>query len=122
MWGELQERAYAALKQAVIRKPILMVPDVNREFVLRTYASVIGLGTTLLENRDGHILPVAYASRKLPDKEESYSVMERECLGIVWGLKKFALHLYGKLFTLLTDHRTLEFLKVSKFDNPRIMR
>ena len=48
--------------------------------------------------------------------------MERECLGIVWGIKKFALYLYGKQFMLQTDHPTLEFLKVSKFDNPRIMR
>ena len=82
----------------------------------------IGLGATLLQNRDGHIFPVAYASRKLLDREKRYSVMERECLGIVWGIKKFALYLYGKQFTLQTDHRPLEFLKVSKFDNPRIMR
>ena len=104
MWGEPQERAYAALKKAVISKPILVLPDVNKEFVLRTDASDIGLGATLLQNRDGHIFPVAYASRKLLDREKRYSVMERECLGIVWGIKKFALYLYGKQFTLQTDH------------------
>ena len=122
VWREPQERAYAALKKAVISKPILVLPDVNKEFVLRTDASDIGLGATLLQNRDGHIFPVAYASRKLLDREKRYSVMERECLGSVWGIKKFALYLYGKQFTLQTDHRPLEFLKVSKFDNPRIMR
>ena len=122
VWGESQERAYTALKKSVISKPILMLPDVNKEFVLRTDASDIGLGATLLQNRDGHIFPVAYASRKLLDREKRYSVMERECLGIVWGIKKFALYLYGKQFTLQTDHRPLEFLKVSKFDNHRIMR
>ena len=122
MWGEPQERAYAALKKAVISRLILVLPDVNKEFVLRTDASDIGLGATLLQNRDGHIFPVAYASRKLLDREKRYFVMERECLGIVWGIKKFALYLYGKQFTLQTDHRPLEFLNVSKFDNPRIMR
>ncbi|RUS72103.1 hypothetical protein EGW08_020129 [Elysia chlorotica] len=91
VWGEPQERAYATLKKAVISKPILVLPDVNKEFVLRTDASDIGLGATLLQNRDGHIFPVAYASRKLLDREKKYSVMERECLGIVWGIKKFAL-------------------------------
>ena len=119
VWGEPQERAFAALKKAVISKPILVLPDVNK---LRTDASDIGLGATLLQNRDGHIFPVAYASRKLLDREKRYSVMERECLGIVWGIKKFALYLYGKQFTLQTYHRPLEFLKVSKYDNPRIMR
>ncbi|RUS77523.1 hypothetical protein EGW08_014707 [Elysia chlorotica] len=121
-WGEPQERAYATLKKAVISKPILVLPDVNKEFVLRTDASDIGLGATLLQNRDGHIFHVAYASRKLLYREKRYSEMERECLGIVWGIKKFALYLYGKQFTLQTDHRPLEFLKISKFDNPRIMR
>ena len=47
VWGEPQERAYAALKQAVIRKPILMLPDVNTEFVVRRDPSDIGLGATL---------------------------------------------------------------------------
>ena len=47
--------------------------------------------------------------------------MERERLEIVWGIKKFALYLYGKQFKLQTNHRPLEFLKVSEFDNPRIM-
>ena len=122
VWGKPQGRAYAALKKAVISKPILVLPDVHKEFILRTDASDIGLGATLLQNRDGHIFPVAYTSRKLLEWEKRYSVMERECLGIVWGIKKFALYLYGKQFTLQTDHRPLEFLKVSKFDNPRIMR
>ena len=54
-WEELQERAYAALKHTVISKPILMLPDINKEFVLRTDASDIWLGATLLQNRDGHI-------------------------------------------------------------------
>ena len=112
---------YAALKKAVISKSILVLPDVNKEFVLRTDAFDIGLDPTLLQNRDGYIFPVAYASRKLLDREKRYSVMERECLGIVWGIKKFALCIYDKQFTLQIDHRPLEFLKVPKFDNPRIM-
>ena len=43
VWGEPRERAYAVLKKAVISKPILMLPDVNKEFILRTDASDIGL-------------------------------------------------------------------------------
>ena len=48
--------------------------------------------------------------------------MDRECLGILWGIKKFAMYLYGKQFTLQTDHRPLQFLSASKFVNPRIVR
>ena len=113
VWGKSQERAYGALEKDVISKAILLLPDVNKEFVLRTDASDIRLGATLLQNKDGHIFPVAYASRKLLDREKRYSVMEIECIGIAWGITKFALHLYGKQFTLQTDHRPLEFVKLS---------
>ena len=66
--------------------------------------------------------PVAYASRKLLDRERRYFVMDRECLWIVWVIKKFAMYLYGKQFTLQTDHRPLQFLSASTFESPCIMR
>ena len=49
-------------------------------------------------------------------------MMDRECLGIVWGIKSFAMYLFGKMFTFQTDHRPLELLSASKFESPRIMQ
>ena len=34
----------------------------------------------------------------------NYSVIERECLAIIFVVKKFQLYLYGKEFVLNTDH------------------
>jgi hypothetical protein len=99
-----------------------MLPDTEDVFILRTDASDIGLGATLLQEKDSKLFPVAFASRKLLDREKRYSLMERECLGIVWRIKKFAMYLYGKEFILQTDHRPLQFLNASKFESPRIMR
>ena len=67
-----------------------MLPNVDEQFILHTDASGVVLGATFLQHRDGQIFPVAYASRKLLDRERRYCVMDRECLGIVWGIKKFA--------------------------------
>ena len=121
VWGEPQERFYHTLKHAIVSKPVLMLPNIDEEFILRTDASDVGLGATLLQDRDGQIFPVTYARRKLLDRERRYSVIDRECLGIDWGIKKFAMNLYGKWFTLQTDHRSLQFSSASKFENPRIM-
>ena len=62
-----------------------MCPNVDEKFILPTDASDVGLGATLLQHRDSQIFPVAYASRKLLDRERRYCVMDRECLGIVLG-------------------------------------
>ena len=45
-----------------------MHPDVNKKFVMRTDASAIGLGATLLQNKVGYF--VAYTSRKLLVREK----------------------------------------------------
>ncbi|GFN94717.1 Zinc finger protein [Plakobranchus ocellatus] len=75
-----------------------------------------------MQENEGTLFPVAYASKKLNDRERKYSVTEREALAIVWGVKKFSLHLYGTVFTLQTDHGALQFLNAAKFDSLRIMR
>ena len=41
---------------------------------------------------------------------ENYSTKEREMLGIVWGIIHFRPYLYGRKFTIITDHKPLSFL------------
>lgn len=66
--------------------------------------------------------PVCYASRKLLPREQKYSVIERECLAVVWAIAKFHIYLYGKEFVLETDHHPLAFLATAKLTNNRVMR
>ncbi|GFR77085.1 zinc finger protein [Elysia marginata] len=102
-WTDSQEKAYNSLKFAVTSKQVLQLPDIDKRFILRIDASGRGLGAALLQESDGMLFPVAYASKKLTDREQKYSVIEREALAIVWGVKKFSLYLYGTKFTLQTE-------------------
>jgi len=68
------------------------------------------------------IFPVAYLSKKLSKAERNYSVVERECLAVVWAVSKLYSYLYGRAFVLQTDHRPLTFLDKAKMTNARVMR
>ncbi|XP_069971005.1 uncharacterized protein [Penaeus vannamei] len=85
-------------------------------------ASDLGLGAVLLQDVNGVKMPIAYASRKLLDREKNYATIEKECLSIVWAIHKFKLYLYGKEFIIQTDQRPLVYLRNMKNTNGRLMR
>ena len=52
--------------------------------------------------------PIAYASRSLTDTESNYSNIEREMLGIVFGLERFHHYVFGPQVVVKSDHKPLE--------------
>ena len=66
--------------------------DQASEFSLRTDTSTVGLGVVL--EVDGHV--IAYASWSLTIPECQYSVIQRECLPVVYALKQFCHYLLGR--------------------------
>jgi len=103
-WGDSQERASLSLQSLLSQAPVLRMPDFSKPFILQTDASNVGLGDALgdalCQEHDGDIFQIAYASKKRLDRETRYSVIERECLGIVWRIGKYKVYLYGQHFFL----------------------
>ena len=82
--SKAQERAYSLLKEYLLQEPVLKLPDLSKPFVLRTDASGVGVAAVLLQENDGKLYPVGYASKKFNLTEARYPIIEKECLVVVW--------------------------------------
>jgi len=111
VWNDKCHGAFVQLKELLTSAPVLVFPDFQREFVLETDASGLGLGAVLAqEQKSGHTAPIAFASRTLQKHEQAYGVTELEALGVVWAVKHFRPYLYGHTCNVYTDHEALKAL------------
>ena len=84
----------------------------------------IRVGAVLLQKHGDTWAPVAYASRSLSKSEQNYAQIEKEALAILFGCERFHVYLYGKSFTVESDHKPLQpiFKKPICKAPPRIQR
>lgn len=94
----------------------------NREFILNTDASASAIAAILTQKYDGIEHPVCYVSRTLNTAEQRYSTIEKECLAIVYAVKKYRIYLTGTHFTIMTDHRPLKYLLNIKDPSSRLAK
>ena len=120
-WGEAQEKAYQSIKALLTKEPVLRLPDPGKTYFLQTDASASGIGAVLMQEHNSKLFPVCYGSKKLSSAERNYSTIEKQCLAILWGFKRFHLYLYGVPVVLQTDHEPLKYMNSAKFANGRLM-
>ena len=108
-WTSVEQRAYETCKTSLSSDALLVHYDAKRELRLACDASSYGLGAVISHVMDDeHERPIAFASRTLSASEKNYAQIEKEALSLVFGVKRFYQFLYGRKFTLVTDHKPLQ--------------
>ena len=106
VWGPEQLKSFELSKNALLGA-CLSHFDSKLPIVVSADSSGNGLGAVLSQIKDRNEFPVAFVSRTLNNAERKYGQIEKEGLALVFVLKKFHCYLWGKKFTLITDHKPL---------------
>ena len=114
MWTPKYEVSFLTLKQKLISALILQYPDLTKEYQLKTDASNKAIRAVLQIHTPDGFLPVDYKSQMLTPSEQNYLIHNKELFAVVHALKKWCAYLEGfDKVTVLTDHKSLEFFKIS---------
>jgi len=127
-WGASQQQCFEKVKSMMVSARVLVHYNPSYPLILQCDASAYGLGCVLSHMMpDGFEHPIGFVSRTLNAAEKNYSQLDKEGASIIFGLKKFHKYVYGRAFTIVTDHKPLIYLfheekQIPMMASPRLQR
>ena len=128
LWTADHDRAFSAVKRALVQPPKLAQFDPSLETTLQVDASnKNGMGYALLQRHGEAWKLVDANSRWCSDTESRYAIVELELAGAEWAIRKCRLYLLGlPSFTLVVDHQALVSIldrhTLDAVENPKLQR
>lgn len=105
-WNDAATEVFRALKIVVTSALVLALPDFMQSFIVEYDASTPRFGAVLLQ--DKHL--VAFFSRPVAPRHCSLAAYECELIRLVHAIRHWHPYLWGRCFTVRTDHYNLKFL------------
>ena len=119
-WSDDAEKAFVKLKELLCTAQLLQPLDMSKPFII-TDASGYAVGGILSQGKIGSDLPVAYTSRVLRGPELNYGTYEKEALAVIHAVRTFRPYVFGRKFTIVTDHQPLIWFKTADL-NTRVQK
>lgn len=110
VWTTNCDSAFQALKLALTSPPLLAYPDYDKHFKVYTDASSFAVGGVLAQDKNGTERVICYVGRSLKPAERNYGITEKECLALVFTIRKLDCYLRYSSFTAIVDHSALKWL------------
>ena len=125
IWRPLHQKCLDEIKAMACRVPILHPIDAKKDETIWLIcdASIYGLGALYGQGKEWKTCrPAGFLSKKFSSVQRAYHTYEQEALAILEGLLKWEDKLLGRKFTIVTDHKALEFFKQTTAPNNRQIR
>ena len=106
-WTDECNNVFQECKSLLTSDAVLAHYDTKKQLKLSCDASQYGLGAVLSHVLKGEEHPITFASRTLSKAERNYGQVKKEALALIFGVKKFHKYVYGRMFTMVTDHKPL---------------
>ena len=112
VWTEECQKAFEELRSKLSTYSVLRPPDWEKPFHVYCDVSNVAVGSALCQptGEKGKDLPVAYASKQLTSAGKNYSTTEKECLAMVFSVKKFRHYLICNPVVFFVDHMAIKYL------------
>lgn len=123
-WGDDEQKAFEALKDALCSSPVLAVYKNNLPLRVECDASDFALGAVLSQLQDEKWHPLAYYSKSLNETERNYEIYDKELMAIVVSLEEWRQYLLDTEvpFEIWSDHQNLGYFREPQKLNRRQAR
>ena len=121
-WTPLLDKCFESIKALVSRMPILKPVDfsMNELVWVITNSSKTGVSAVHRQGKDWeHCRPARVLSKKFTNVQHNYHMHEHETIVVLEALIKWEDKLLGWKFSLITDHKGLEYFKTQPVLYPR---
>ena len=119
IWGAEQQMAFEEINSRLQKPPVLSMPDRKSRFLLYADTSKYATGSALYQAQDGRSGLIAYASKRMPEGANNYSITELEMCGFAINIESFS-HLLKRVdFDAIVDHLAIMHIMKSKMEPAR---
>ena len=109
-WTKECNTAFKLLKEKLMEDPVLISPQVDKDYVIHCDASKYSYSGILQQTRPSmeELVPVAYFSGNFDKTQVKWNITEKEAYAIYKSVKKFAFYITGAKTTVFSDHKPLK--------------
>lgn len=107
-WNQEHDQAIKQIKKVMLSPLLLEHYDPSKTLIVAADACITGIGAVLLQrDSHGHERAIYHMAQSLTDAQRNYSQLEKEALALVTAVERFHRFVWGRRFTLQTDHKPL---------------